>query len=749
MSPVQTTCDVNGVGQMNGLNGPPRQRERKTDVPFGWTLVYRDYFDKSGNQKRKAVWRCAELQRTLTGEVRRCIFCCKKSRIGRHEHEFTLSARDDPELQTQRTPKLSENSLNKNVVRLVGEFAGSEGLSVSVASSNVMRKFIISIMNCALTFREAYPHILFDPDALIPRLNRRKIREALVRAGDQAFLFLEQQMEHYSYVNIMLDAGTVLTMRIVHTVVANPFSEVPPIPIHATEKEGNDWCIEDYMSEISSVIAEMKSRGKLIPVAICHDRLRAQSVAIDRVLQQLRQGEEPTDGLIVDVPCMNHLLNNAFSSSCEGKFKKMISDVDQFANRLRTRQAILEIGTKCPVRCPTRWIYITDTLNYIVRRRARIQQFLAHDFANAHEGEDIDTPEKWNEYKRSTEVPSIIFDLYSVLMPFKFASLSFESEASRLSDVIPVVTTLQRAFKQLLRDELISNPIACDFLHEILCQWLARLEVYLPREAWACWALTRHGRYKLRKRMEDSVLVSGNKCDYSEPNLRKNGAAQYVKEECLKLQALLHNQKAGEEEEEGDQQEPGQESEDDSETETLFDRSTDAALAKDPKDMEHFSDMTEQEQKLQKLFEKRLAENRTKSLDDLLHIDVCYQTYEKALDVLTRYCMLLESSETPASVRDRFDGWLYGSGLPCLELERSSEYEMWIHFCKYDYLRPLSRAAVRLVCVGTSESSVERLISAHKYLVHDRMTNLSSQVLLARLQLQTREIAEERQREHM
>ena len=742
---------------MSGVSQPPRQRERKTDVLFGWTLVYREYSDKSGKKQRKAVWRCPEIQRTLEGDVRRCVFCCKKCRIGRHEHDFTLPAADDPEFQTRRRPKIGDDSLTKKVIELVGELAGLEGISVSVAASNTMRKFIINIMNCALAYREAYPDIHFDPGAIIPRLNRKKIRKALVRAGDDAYLSLEQQMKPYSYVNIMIDAGTVLTMRVVHTIIANPFSGVPPIPIHATEKEEHDWCIEDYMTEISSVLTEMKSRGKLIPIAICHDRLRAQSVAIDRVLQQLRQGQEPIDGLVVDVPCMNHLLNNSFSSSIDGRFQKMIAFVDDFADRLRTRDAVLHIGTKCPVRPPTRWIYITDTLSYIVRRRARIQQFLAYDFANAHPDEDIDTPEKWEEYRRSTKVPSLIFDLYGVLMPFKFASLSLESESSRLSDVLPIVTKIQHAFQRLLRDDLIRNQIAREFLHELLCQWLARLDIYLPREAWACCALTRYGRYTLRKRMGESVLVAGDTCDYPDPTLRKNDAAEYLKQELLKLQAFLEQLKASEEEEYDEEEaEHDHASDEDSDTETLFERSISTELAKEqiqsrdlalPTDAQHFGDLTEQEQQCQKLFEKRLIENRHKSLEELLHMDVWYQTYEKALDVLTRYCMLLESSETDATVRDRFDGWLYGPDLPYLELERRSEFDMWVHLSKYDYIRPLARAAVRLVCVGTSESSVERLISTHRYLVHDRMTNLSPQVLLARLQLQTREIAQERQQE--
>ena len=80
-------------------------------------------------------------------------------------------------------------------------------------------------------------------------------------------------MKHYPYVNIMLDAGAVLTKQIVRTIIANPFRQVPPTPMPATGGEESDWRIEDYVTEMSSVLAEMKSRGELILVATCHDRL--------------------------------------------------------------------------------------------------------------------------------------------------------------------------------------------------------------------------------------------------------------------------------------------------------------------------------------------------------------------------------------------------------------------------------------------------------------------------------------------
>ena len=59
-------------------------------------------------------------------------------------------------------------------------------------------------------------------------------------------------------------------------------------------------------------------------------------------------------------------------------------------------------------------------------------------------------------------------------------------------------------------------------------------------------------------------------------------------------------------------------------------------------------------------------------------------------------------------VMELFDNWLYHGKLPRLELDRDSEYDMWTNMMKYDDVRPLARAAVRLISAASSESSVER-----------------------------------------
>ena len=68
-------------------------------------------------------------------------------------------------------------------------------------------------------------------------------------------------------------------------------------------------------------------------------------------------------------------------------------------------------------------------------------------------------------------------------------------------------------------------------------------------------------------------------------------------------------------------------------------------------------------------------------------------------------------------------------------MEREDDFNVWQNMFKYDSLRTFADIAMRLVSVGTSESDVEKLISVHRYIVHNSMTNIRPDVLLARLRI--------------
>ena len=63
----------------------------------------------------------------------------------------------------------------------------------------------------------------------------------------------------------------------------------------------------------------------------------------------------------------------------------------------------------------------------------------------------------------------------------------------------------------------------------------------------------------------------------------------------------------------------------------------------------------------------------------------------------------------------------------------SSDFRLWQEAYTYDNLRVFARLCLRLRSIGTGESDVERLFSAHRRIVGTSATNMSTDILLARL----------------
>ena len=106
----------------------------------------------------------------------------------------------------------------------MAEFIGETHLSVSMGASEAMRRFCVNLMRFALDQRYAHPGIDFRPDLLVTGFNARELTHEIVAAGDRAFVYLERNLLKFKFVNVMIDAATVVNVRVVHVTLANPFS---------------------------------------------------------------------------------------------------------------------------------------------------------------------------------------------------------------------------------------------------------------------------------------------------------------------------------------------------------------------------------------------------------------------------------------------------------------------------------------------------------------------------------------------
>ena len=698
------------------------------------------------------MWRCPHIARDLQGFWRRCTYVCRKSQThNRHSHEYVIPPFEDPDL-----PEYYRNSNDQDnrpfmveVTHALGVLAGEQSISASALCSPSMRDFIVKIVEITTQYRDRNKQNVVDAERLVTHVNRRDVQQSILRAGRSAYIFLTEKMEDYKYVNIMIDAATVLTMRVVHSTLSNPFTGFAPVPLRCTTKDGPDWTIAEYTTEITTILAELASTHAFVPVAICHDRLAAQSTAVRDVLRQLREANG-VGGLIVDVSCLNHITHNAFAATVKCReFSGMIRVIGDFTDVLRTREAVNILGRKCPLPPKTRWLYLTDTLTFMLSNRRRITEFLKMKLLNDSGRSEVTilTEDEMAEYRAETSLPSSVRDLFLVTQPFKQASLCFECEQSRLSDAIPIIRVFQKSVRHILHANLLRDRESYEFLRQLTAQFIARLKVFLPPETWACWALTREGRYQLRKKVAGYIVARDKVCDYSNPQLKHNEAAWTMKQQVAHAFLLVDESQedhdwdddmrrdrsrddvTGEEEE--------QDGEQDAQDEVIYDLH-DEMLARNDSSVRMESEEIEEPQD----FRKELGALLGQSLERILDFDILDDAYSKALDVVARYFLTINAGARKEEAQRLFDCWLYDDFCAPGDLDRASDYDMWRNFAKFDRMKPLCDVALRLITVGTSEADVERLISAHRFLVHDRMTRLGADTLLARLRLRAKAITE-------
>ena len=724
-------------------------RSRKANPPFGWTLK------QCQNKKGESIvlWRCPYIQRNFfTKKFERCSYMCRKDRTNlKHNHVFGIIPELDDGLDIDcriaSIDNTNTNFINK-MRNAVAMFIGSCSIPASMACSRECQRFLVNITETVREYLFSNPNVVFSPSGLIPKFNKNTMKDEIIRCGNHCYAKMIEEIRNYRFVKLMIDAATVHNLRIVHSTISNPFSLMLPVPFRSTKKEENDWIIEDYIEELETITSQIISlndmqdlNNHIIITGICHDRLVTQSSAVRIFLSNLKISN-PIQGLIVDVPCLNHLLNSSFvcaKNECNA-FKEIVKQIEEKAVILRKRDGINFIGKKCPLPPETRWLYICDTLTFIDQNIEAVNSYLTGEWKKSNQKIYTTNNEIEMQANHDETIPRCFFELNLILAPFRHASLCFECEQSRLSDAIPIIQAMFEYYQELLMRKVLQEDVSYQILFEILAQWISRLIVYLPKETWACWSLTRPGRYYLRKISAPSGLPRGNICDYKNGELKENDAVVGMKHE---LQRMLNGTQE-------DTQNLLYEEEEINEELTLESLGCFHANA-DNEDTLTSLEYTNDENILHQVgndeivpnikFKEVLDMNRTKNLEELLKFDIFENAYDKSIEVIRHYHNVLYPEESQNQINYLFDQWLYtdssdpNSLFPSIDMERKDDFQVWQNMFKHDMLHPLSEIALRLVSVGTSESNVERLISAHRFIVHDRMTNIGTDTLISRLRM--------------
>jgi hypothetical protein len=113
-----------------------------------------------------------------------------------------------------------------------------------------------------------------------------------------------------------------------------------------------------------------------------------------------------------------------------------IALLNKFVDDLRSPEGLVIVGGKCPTLVKTRWIYVTDVLDFILRYRDDVNSMRSTLFHNP--------------------VPTMFQRRYWILLLLKLFSHAVEARKRKLHEIIPLSREVIKEFqivRALLRDE--------------------------------------------------------------------------------------------------------------------------------------------------------------------------------------------------------------------------------------------------------------------------------------------------------
>ena len=199
-------------------------RQSANEIPLGWTHVEKP--GHLGDGDRHTWYRCPEVQRALGPEgmeLRRCSYVSRKDQIQAHlrskkGHIFNIPQSDDPQFPATLAEKQKLRTLEKVqdlVLEQVAQAVIKLQISLNKASSEDLWRFCIEMIQ--LGRRMVSEHV--NPDEALVPFSRKVLRERVLRIGERLKLRDLEVARELRFVNIAIDAGTVLGKGVVHSTI--------------------------------------------------------------------------------------------------------------------------------------------------------------------------------------------------------------------------------------------------------------------------------------------------------------------------------------------------------------------------------------------------------------------------------------------------------------------------------------------------------------------------------------------------
>ena len=417
------------------LDHPPPTRDAKSSIPVGWTpcrgVVTLPETQASHvaigqppfHSDHKVVYRCPKetnVLRTsgnLEVERRRCTWTARRDRITNiHSHRYDCAPQHDSMMireaeVKERAEEDRSEVFTARVLRTQTVGFARVGVSLAKMASPAVQEMTTELVQIGIDLQSRSPGTHLVASDYVRSYDRTMYQEELLAAHERERDHLLQEYARMRFVNIKVDAGTVLRAHCTHGIVDSPYSGFPPWIYAAQVNDG--WSTDNYSTYVRELLDYLRRHAPgIIVTSIVHDNLPAQANAIDVVVSEL-------DGCTIDVPCFNHMLNLVFTHSVRDN-----KELNQGVRMALAYQRLMREANKPAPSIPkTRWLYIVELLECI-------EEAMPWVFAYCIEHSDV-APATFD--CTIGEVHQYLQYVYAALKPLQKMSLRLERDDATYS----------------------------------------------------------------------------------------------------------------------------------------------------------------------------------------------------------------------------------------------------------------------------------------------------------------------------
>lgn len=483
---------------------PQRVRRTQCQAPPSWSacrgcwyvtehdalaMMSGDLVPDTDGEAHRVCYRCPKLRNVIIYngqmELRRCSVCCRKDRFENHQKcKFDCERRFDSMMrETTEEKRVDQGKFTERYIRAICAGGMRLGLSCHKLESDAMMSMSRELIQIGIDAQLACAREgRASAQDIAPQFSRITLEREVRRAAESEMQTLMKAYQRIQFVNLKIDAGTVLNSHVTHAVLDSPWVDLVPYVLDVVQN-----CCWDHSNYEAFLVQHLQTLErhdpKLIVCSVVHDNLAVQSNAVDSVLPNWEGFPK-----IIDVPCLNHMLNLVYKDSVQG-----CGPLAGLVDRVSKWKSLFDaLGLPAPSVPETRWFYIVELIAAIVSSgdlETALQQ-------NSDVAEDI-------LQHKATHAPPEFLLLRDVLEPLYEMSHALERQQTRLSHVIPLTRECFAKWTRIINEA--RSETFTEIVDALVSNFLARLRSNAFEEILTSYILSVEGKRELRQRLSSQT----------------------------------------------------------------------------------------------------------------------------------------------------------------------------------------------------------------------------------------------------